>query len=58
MTLPTCKCCEKRATVVSDIGLCPACGLQDTLVRAYAEGLVRQAETAARAVEAVATTEE
>ncbi len=53
MTLPTtlapCRCCEAPAVSLSDLGLCPICTAHPVLVRAYAEGLVRLAETAARA---------
>ncbi len=50
MTLPLyCRCCEARAVSLSEVGLCPICRAAPRLVAAYAEGLVRLAETAARA---------
>ena len=48
--LPICKCCEMRVVSVSDLGLCAECGSHDVLVRAFSEGRVRLAETAARVV--------
>ncbi len=45
-----CRCCEARAVSLSGLDLCPICASHPVLVRAYAEGLVRLAETAARAV--------
>lgn len=48
--MPACTICEKPAEVLSEIGLCPACGLQRTLVRALREGLTRKAANAAASV--------
>ncbi len=50
MTARCCAICEAPAPLLSEFGLCPVCAGYPVLVRAYAEGLVRLAETAARAV--------
>ncbi len=47
--LAPCRCCEHPAVSLDDLGLCPICRSYPPLVRAYAEGEVRLAETAARA---------
>ncbi len=49
MTLPACRCCEAPAVSLCELGLCACCRSHPVLVRAYAEGDVRLAETAARA---------
>lgn len=47
MTVRCCRICETPAPVVSGLGLCPVCSSYPALVRAFAEGLAREAVTAA-----------